>query len=308
MSLTEKQHRIRKMGITGSEIGIIAGVSPWGAPIDVYQSKLGLTERDPPTPAMLRGTMMEPAIKAHYETVTGLVVEDVGTIVHPDKFLAIATPDGYIRSKNRALEIKTAGFRTASHWGEPGTDEIAEYYLPQVTWETAVLEADDCDVPLDDGELKIYNVPFSMPLFERLYEIASRFWHDNILAENPPDPDGSKSYSDYLKELYPFQTRDDYLESTPDMDELIYSLKHCKAMLKQNEQQAKTIENKIKHVLQDAPGMIGHWGKIHWKMMKDTIGPDWKAIATELGADEGLIEKHQKIIRKGYRRFDSRIK
>ena len=55
-----------------SETPIVLGLSPWMTPYQLRAHKLGLTE-PVVTPAMLRGTELEPAARAAYEALTGHV-------------------------------------------------------------------------------------------------------------------------------------------------------------------------------------------------------------------------------------------
>lgn len=57
-----------------SETPIVLGLSPWSTAYQLWQHKIGLIEPDV-TPAMLRGTQLEPAARAAYEACTGLVMQ-----------------------------------------------------------------------------------------------------------------------------------------------------------------------------------------------------------------------------------------
>ena len=56
-------HQHRRKHRNASETPIILGVSPWQTPYQLWQIKLGLVEQEV-TPAMLRGTQLEPQARA----------------------------------------------------------------------------------------------------------------------------------------------------------------------------------------------------------------------------------------------------
>ena len=59
-------HEHRRKYRNASETPVVLGVSPWLTPYQLWQQKLGLIEPEV-TPAMLRGTQLEPAARAAYE-------------------------------------------------------------------------------------------------------------------------------------------------------------------------------------------------------------------------------------------------
>ena len=111
--LTNEQLAIRKTGITGSEIAAVAGLSPYESPLTVWARKLDLVDDDS-SAVMERGTYLEEGIRSWYCAKTGANVAIVGTMVHPDNPIIIATPDGiaYRGDERRALEIKAPTWRT----------------------------------------------------------------------------------------------------------------------------------------------------------------------------------------------------
>src|SRR6185437_5018586 len=84
-----------------SETPVVMGVSPWQTPYQLWQQKLGL--RDPTvTPAMLRGTELEPSARAAYEELTGRVMQPL-VLVDGDYSASL---DGITLAGDRLLEIK----------------------------------------------------------------------------------------------------------------------------------------------------------------------------------------------------------
>lgn len=293
MTLTAEQQRIRSRGIGSSEIAAVAGLNPWMSPLDVYARKLDLAQPDG-TFHTERGTYLEPALIAWYASRTGHAVVPANTRVHSRHPVVIATPDGIVEDVPAALEIKAPNWRTAHHWGEPGTDDIPEYYLPQVTWHMAVMGFDRCDVAaLIDGDLRIYTVGYDRELFGALLDIASRFWREHIETRMPPAADSSERTKELLASLYP-RAVEDVITADDDAAEWAAELRIAKEARKAAEDRTRECEARLKEHIGSHAGMHGERFKISWKNRKDVEKVDYAAIVAELGASDELIAKHTK--------------
>lgn len=299
--LTEEQHEIRRKGIGSSEIAAVAGLNPWMGELDVWHRKMGVAD-DQDNINTRRGNHLEPAIRAWYQAETGRQVEDVGTLVHPEYSIVRATPDGMVPSFPAPLEIKAPHFRTADHWGEPGTDEIPEYYMPQVIWEMAVTDCKCAEIAaLLGGDLCIYHVQWDQEMFDLLLERAQAFWHDHIETETPPPPDGSESAKRWLQKRYPIATRD-MLQADGEADEWVSRLKEAQHAKKAAEYDEQFAKNRLISMIGDHEGMTGPWGKIYYRNNKDRVVTDWRKLAESLKPSQALIDDHT-VTKPGARPF-----
>lgn len=290
MALTDEQKELRRKGIGGSEIAAVAGINPWSSPVDVWERKVGQVEEEVDNYQVERGTFLEEGLARWLEHRAGYEVRQVGTLRHSEHPLVIATPDGAAygwKDENNllaAVEIKSPGFHTAKDWEDPVTcpDGIPHYYIPQVTWECAVLGANRCDVAaLIGGDLKVYTVPFNPKLFDVLVQKAEQFWV-YVEKQEPPPVDGSDSSSQWLKRRFPQHNDKPLLASNGEIEEYIHSLKMVTAKIKEFEAEKKLAENHIKEYVGDAPGIQGPWGKILWKNNKDRESYDTKSLIVHL--------------------------
>ena len=287
--LTPEQHALRAKGIGGSEIAAVAGLSPWDGPLDVYLSKTGQVEFDESNFHVKRGRHLEAGIISWYEEDTGLIVRPSTTLVHPVYEIVRATPDGVVSdgiTDLAAYEAKSPA-RTDSHWGEPGTDEIPSYYVPQVMWEMAVLGLDRAVVSaVLHGERLDYEVGLDHHLFSDLVGIAHAFWHDHIVPRVPPDYGESKSAVEYVKKKYPTATNRDMTLSTPETDALV----HWYHMLDYLEKYIKTRKESVKARLIEAidshAGLVGPFGKIRHGNSKGQKTVEWEALVRHLGGTD----------------------
>ncbi len=179
-------HEARRQGIGGSDAPAILGVSPWRTPYDVWAEKIGAdTGAVRETDAMRWGLTLEPVVRAEYARVTGRAVQVVDEILHhPQHEWLIANIDGRV-DDGRVLEIKTA--RSTDGWGEPGTDQIPLYYLPQAHHYLIVTGAPVCDVAVLIGgsDFRVYSVEADADLHTKIIEVETTFW-DLVQRREPP--------------------------------------------------------------------------------------------------------------------------
>lgn len=301
MPLSEEQIALRKTGICASEVGAVAGLDPYRKPIDVFADKLGLVEPFQGNRASMWGDLLEDVLADHYakeHAAEKLVVRHPRTIegsvngtllreISP-RFRLIATPDRLVYHKRnprpfRNLQIKTAGLRQGDKWGEPGTDQIPEEYLAQVSAEMAVVDVGETDLAVliggqDDREYRINRDP---ELEGQLIEICERFWVDHIMTGIPPPVDGSEQYSDYLKKRFPRDERQ-MLEATDEARVLRATLQCARISEMVASEERARIENALKAIIGDAGGIEG---LCTWKQNKASQVTDWEAVARQLFED-----------------------
>lgn len=301
--LSTDQHEIRATRIGGSEIAAVAGLNPWTRPIDIYRRKTE-PRAEITGPHIERGVHLEPALIAWYAARTGRAVKPSPTLLHPTRPAICATPDAItaLGDERRTLEVKAPNWRTASDWGPSGTDEVPEYYVPQLMFEAACAETGIADAAaMIDGDLRIYSVAYDESLFGALADIARKFLHDHVEPRIPPPVDGSASYSEYLAERFP-ASRGFYRPAGAREEELAESLREIRAELDALKTRKAEVENHLKAFIADADGMTMLSERITWKLAKGATKTDWKALASELAPPPALIAKHTNIS-PGSRRF-----
>ena len=177
----------RRRGIGGSDIAAILGMNPWKTAYRVYQEKRKEVADWEGNEATDWGKRMEPAIRQWYSDSTGRSVRLPDKIMYHAKYPhMLASLDGFT-DDGRVVEIKTA--RSAKGWGEPGTNEIPDYYALQVQHYMVVTGFDVTDVPvsLAGGSPELYEVPADKELQDMIIEAEADFWQ-RIVEGRPPDP------------------------------------------------------------------------------------------------------------------------
>jgi putative phage-type endonuclease len=140
-------HEHRSRYRNASETPAVLGISPWQTPYQLWQVKLGLVKVTV-TPAMRRGTDLEPAARAAYERETGRIMQPL--VVIDGEYGA--SLDGWTLAGDRILEIKCPfKGRDSTLWKAVETGRLPEHYQWQVEHQLMVTNAEVADVYVFDG-------------------------------------------------------------------------------------------------------------------------------------------------------------
>lgn len=305
MTLSKRQKALRANGIGSSEIGVLAGLDPWGAsPIQIYESKVHGVEKDA-TLQMRLGSIIEDPIAQLYAEDHHRFLVKCDTIQSPTHPLALSTPDRLVLlSRDRwtrrpdalasledmplgekLLEVKHAGFRTKHLWGDAETDQVPEYYLAQGQWHMGVTGHRECDVFVlfDKDEVRRYKLVFNEALFAALYDIAARFWRNHVVKRQPPAPDASLAYEDYLKRAYPAEaSRSELLTPDEATEAAVLRYAQLKEVKRRCELLLRREANTIKTFIGEAGGLVSpRFGRLTWFKNRDGHKVNFEAAYRE---------------------------
>lgn len=281
--LNEAQFAARLAGIGGSDAAAVCGLNPYKSPVDVWLEKMGRAEPVEENERMHWGNVLEDVVAQEYARRTGRAVRRRNQqFRHKKHDFLIGNIDRSVDGERRVLECKTADKWTMSQWGEPGSDEVPEYYLIQVAHYLAVLDYDVADlaVLIGGNDYRIYTIERDRELEAHLIERCAEFWHSYVLPDVAPPP----SCTDDLKKLWP---RDDgtTVVATPEIADAARQLKALKAQLKQGETEADELALRIRGFMGPANTLlVDQDGKplATWRTNKDGRRLDVKALEAEL--------------------------
>ena len=218
-------HEHRRKYRNASETPVVLDLSPWKTPYQLWQLKLGLVEQEV-TPAMQRGTDLEPVARAAYERQTGRVMQPL--VVVDGEYSA--SLDGMTFGGERIVEIKCpVKGKGSTLWKTVEAGQLPEHYQWQVQHQLLVTGATIANVFVFDGTegilLEIAPEPDKWP---RIRSAWDEFMRCVTEAQAPPLTDRDTRIRDDPEWLSAAAA---YLELRTAHDELIAKLDEAKVRL-----------------------------------------------------------------------------
>lgn len=304
----------RRSGIGGSDVAAILGKSPWRGALAVWLDKRGLADDSPAPIRMRAGNALEPLVAEIYR-------ERMGTAFAPLKPYTIfrreawelATPDRLVLGDIACgVEIKTT--RSASGWGEDGSDTIPEHYGYQVAWYAAVTGLMRWDVAALFGaaEYRQFRLEFSAEQCAALREAVAEWWGRHIVRGEQPPIDGSGEARSWLAQAFP---RNEKPLRAANLTEArtLGRLAAARAAAEAAEAECERLGNEVRAAIGDADGIECECARATWRRTKDGVEVDKDAYiraleSALLGAGHSpgqlaMIRKEFSIVRPGVRRF-----
>lgn len=256
-NLTEEQwHYYRTLGIGGSDVGAIFGISPWTTAREVYLRKTGASINEQKIDAgqsfiFMYGHAMEPIVANTFQEITGLEVQ-IDTYMYRHKeypFMQanidrfVIMPDG----KKALLECKTTTFFNKSHWEN---NQVPMYYKLQCQHYMAILDVDVCYIACIYGntinDFVCRRIDRDLDEEKKLIEIEKEFWENNVLLQSPPmSRDGKLETVTSLKTLSPVSAQKEPLKIEMLFDQNMKNYLELEAEKKRIQKQLDDIESRM---------------------------------------------------------------
>ncbi len=318
--LTEQQLEVRSTGLGGTDLVAICGESPYRSPIDVYlEKRVGLklpVDMEAPNPfegneRTLWGNVLEPVLAERYAEDTGLsLVEPTHTLRHPDREWHLGTPDRFAYVQGEMVEacktpigcvdassgkqalypqpIKIWEGKTHGHFGGKAYDlkdmEVPDEKRIQVASYMALTGCKEADLSalFDTHLYRVFHIPHDQEVEDYLLEEGELFWQ-RIQEGNPPEPDGSKSFSRYLAQRFKLHTADMVEVPSEEIGGQIERYKHAREMKKDADEWMVVCKQKIQEAIGAHAGLLNDEGKpaVTWKR-KAVGSTSWGKVAKAL--------------------------
>jgi putative phage-type endonuclease len=237
----------RRRGIGGSDSPVVLGVSPFKTRRELYDEKQGLWEQAE-TPAMKRGTHLEPVAAELYERETGRNLEERKDIlVHPDFPWMLANIDRQVVEDERGkgvVEIKCPGIRTFSKCKREGLPNYygvqLQHYMkfPDFNWGAFVVFSAEL------WQLLHFDVKPDKDLQNIIVEKGQEFWE--MVQKGIPPEDGEGPIVE-LPEVEGKVYKPDSFEWT----QAIMDLREAKQILADAESLEKSAVEKVQGLMGD---------------------------------------------------------
>jgi putative phage-type endonuclease len=270
-------HRLRRAGISASEIAAVLGISRWDSPFSLYWSKVN-DWRAEQSDEMSIGAAVEQAVADLWadrrDPHENLALAPAGLYASAAESWQLATPDRLVHRSctecgdSRAssgwpsagtycwtcssslgqpravLECKWAG--SWDGWGDDDTDDIPVYYRAQALWQCHVLDVDQWYLGvLGPSGFRSYSGHRDRADIAVMVEHGRRFM-DRLNRLDPPDiDDGHPATTAALKRLHP-SIEPGEVETTPEFAD---GWRRARALRKRAEDLCDRFEVRARHDL-----------------------------------------------------------
>ena len=194
---------IRRQGIGGSDAAAIVGLDRYKSAFDVYADKIGLKEEQPDNEAMRQGRDLEDYVAQRFCEETGKKVRRRNAILkHPEHTFMTANIDRWVVGENAGLECKTTSILNKTKFAQ---GEFPANYYVQCMHYMAVTGAERwyLAVLVLNKAFHVFTIERDENEIQALIEAEKYFWTEHITKKIPPAPDGAKSTSELIKQLFP---------------------------------------------------------------------------------------------------------
>lgn len=199
----EQWLEVRMLGIGGSDLAGVAGLSKWTSPLSVYLNKTGQSAPTEENEAMYWGNVLEDVVAGEFAKRTGKTVSRFPHMMQSKQYpFMLGNIDRAVTDYNTGevagLECKTAGATMLKEWDD---NKIPEAYMLQcyhymiVTglkkWYVAVL--------IGGNNFQIRELNWDQDVVDHVIKIESDFWK---MVEDRTPPSAGGSDVDLLACLY----------------------------------------------------------------------------------------------------------
>jgi len=266
--ITDEQREARKLGIGGSDMPIILGLSNYKTPYHLYLEKKGLLDLPKvETEQQFWGNRLESVIRDEFAVRNNVIVDTPDTVIHPFHEFLRANVDGYIREWDSVLEVKCSSQFMANEWGDDGTDAIPMSYLVQVAHYCACLNAKEAHIAVLIGghDYRQFKYTRDLELEDVIINAAKYFWYC-VQNDTPP---AATTIQD-LRLQFPKHDPEKTLTINNSTEEQLTSLYDIRSKIKALEKQEEEARFNIMQYMETSECLTDIEGKplVTWKSNK----------------------------------------
>ncbi|MCM1190057.1 MAG: YqaJ viral recombinase family protein [bacterium] len=259
---------LRRKGIGGSDVSIIAGVNKFKSVFQLWLEKTGRAELEETDSEYAHfGTVLEPLVKKEFTRRTGRKVRARNEILQSEEHpFMLCDLDGVVYENGEMciFEAKTASAYKQEVW-EQG---VPVEYILQVQHYMAVTGAKKAYVAALVGGNHFYahTVMRDGELIGMITAMEKEFWEKNVLGGVEPVPDGSDATTSYLNERYG-KCNGQTIELPEEALEVVFRYEDVTQQMKEIEERKEALANQLRNYLgENEAGTVG--GKVvTWKQL-----------------------------------------
>jgi putative phage-type endonuclease len=265
----EEWLKYRKQGIGGSDAGAVCGLNPYSSAMQVFTDKMSDNISDYDNEAMKQGRDFEDYVARRFMEETGKKVRKTNTMYQSDEYpFMLADVDRLVVGERAGLECKTVNAYSADKWKD---GNIPPHYKIQCYHYMAVLNLDCFYIAaLILGRQFLYQkIERDEEIIQNLCAIEKDFWENHILTAIPPEPDGSESASEWIKQAFPSAKAGNMIPLNG-FDEKLKRRQEVTELMEKLKTEKEQIEQEVKIYLGDAEEAENSHYKVSWKNVVST--------------------------------------
>lgn len=287
----EEWLKVRKLGIGGSDMAAVLGLSPWRSPIDVWLDKTSDTVEEKESEPMYWGNVLEEVVAQEFAKRTGWKVRNNNFTLQSDEYpYLLANIDREIVGLDAGLECKTANAFKANEWDG---DNVPDAYYIQCQHYMAVTGKSSWWIACLVGGNTFYykEIKRNEEVIAAIIDTGAAFW-ELVKNKTMPAPDDTKQCENALKKLYQ-KSNGQSVELPANYGNMIIDYLEIKNQLSELETKKRGIENVMKDFLKDNEKATYGEHYVSWKSTKPRETFDAKAFKND------YPELHKQYIKVG---------
>ncbi|HAA6035890.1 TPA_asm: hypothetical protein GF143_08185 [Listeria monocytogenes] len=257
----------RRLGIGGSDAGIIMGLNQYKTAFELWLDKTDQVLPDESAgEAAYWGNQMEEVVAKEFEKRTGKKVRRSNMMYqHPEHDFMLANVDRFVVGEDAILECKTASAYLAKEWE---ADEVPATYLVQIQHYLAVTGKSKAYVAVLIGGNKFIwkEIKRDDELINQIIAFELDFWETNVKGQLAPALDGSSAAEKYLKDRFA-KSEDKQIILPKTFNEYLTERANLERDIKLLETRKKEIDNNIKGHMESAEKALSDNYEVSWKSM-----------------------------------------
>lgn len=287
----EEWLKVRKLGLGGSDMAAVLGLSPWRSPIDVWLDKTSDAVEEKESEPMYWGNVLEEVVAQEFAKRSGYKVRNNNfTLQSEEHPYLLANIDREIVGLDAGLECKTANAFKANEWDG---DNVPDAYYIQCQHYMAVTGKSSWWIAcLVGGNTFHYKeIKRNEEVIAAIIDTGAAFW-ELVKNKTMPAPDDTKQCENALKKLYQ-KSNGQSVELPANYGNMILDYLEIKNQLSELETKKRGIENVMKDFLKDNERATYGEHFVSWKSTKAREAFDAKAFK------EDYPELHKQYIKVG---------
>lgn len=287
----EEWLKVRKLGLGGSDMAAVLGLSPWRSPIDVWLDKTSDAVEEKESEPMYWGNVLEEVVAQEFAKRSGYKVRNNNFTLQSEEYpYLLANIDREIVGLDAGLECKTANAFKANEWD--GDNVPDAYYIQCQHYMAVTGKASWWIAALIGGNTFVYKeIKRNDEVIQAIIDTGTEFW-ELVKNKTMPAPDDTKQCENALKKLYQ-KSNGQSVELPANYGNMIIDYLEIKNQLSELETKKRGIENVMKDFLKDNEKATYGEHFVSWKSTKAREIFDAKAFKND------YPELHKQYIKVG---------